>query len=61
MIKTTKYKIMQDINDWENPSGNYLVIDINNNIIAEFDFKKEAQIFVAELKNKLNNPQKNRL
>jgi hypothetical protein len=45
------YKIIQDVSDFENPSGAYLVIDtINEKILGEFDFKKEAKEFIKELK-----------
>jgi hypothetical protein len=47
----TKYKIIQDVSDQDNPSGLYLVIDTTKNkILGEFDFKKEAKQFLKELK-----------
>ena len=46
------YKIIQDVTDAEDPSGAYVVIDVTNNkILAEFDFKLEAQNYIKELKN----------
>ena len=46
------YKIIQDVTDVEDPSGAYVVIDVTNNkILAEFDFKLEAQNYIKELKN----------
>jgi len=48
-----KYKIMQDVSDLDDPSGAYLVVDTTNEkILAEFDFKKEAQEYLKELKTK---------
>ncbi len=41
------YKIIQDVTDVEDPSGAYVVIDVTNNkILAEFDFKLEAQNYI---------------
>jgi hypothetical protein len=49
------YKIIQDVTDAEDPSGAYVVIDVTNNkILAEFDFKLEAQNYIKELKNQSN-------
>lgn len=49
------YKIIQDVTDTEDPSGAYVVIDVTNNkILAEFDFKLEAQNYIKELKNQSN-------
>lgn len=48
-----KYKIIQDVSDMDDPSGAYLVVDTTNDrILAEFDFKKEAQDFIRELSAK---------
>jgi hypothetical protein len=49
----TKYKIIQDVTDIDNPSGAYVVVDITNEkIIAEFDFKLEAVNYIKDLKTK---------
>ena len=49
-----KYKIIQDVSDMDDPSGAYLVVDTTNEkILAEFDFKKEAQEYLKELKTKM--------
>lgn len=54
-MKSAAYKIEQDLTDWENPSGAWMVIDVTaNKVIAEFDFKIEAQEFIKELKNQSN-------
>lgn len=54
-MKSAAYKIEQDLSDWENPSGVWMVIDVTaNKVIAEFDFKIEAQEFIKELKNQSN-------
>lgn len=54
-MKSAAYKIEQDLSDWENPSGAWMVIDVTTNkVIAEFDFKIEAQEFIKELKNQSN-------
>lgn len=54
-MKSAAYKIEQDLSDWENPSGTWMVIDVTaNKVIAEFDFKIEAQEFIKELKNQSN-------
>jgi hypothetical protein len=48
-----KYKIIQDVSDMDDPSGAWLVIDTEKDkILGEFDFKKEAQSFVNDLKYK---------
>lgn len=48
-----KYKIIQDVANWDDPSGLYLVIDIENDkILQSFDFKKEAMQYLMELKAK---------
>lgn len=48
----TKYKIVQDVSDYDDPSGLWLVLDENGNKLGEFDFKLEAQEFVKDLKSK---------
>jgi hypothetical protein len=47
----SKYIIIQDVSDQDNPSGLYLVIDTTKDkILAEFDFKKEAKDYIKQLK-----------
>jgi hypothetical protein len=51
MTSKKQYKIIQDVTDFDNPSGAYVVVDtINEKIIAEFDFKLEAVEFIKQLK-----------
>lgn len=54
-MKKPVYKVIQDLKDWDDPNGAYVVIDVaNGTVVAEFDFKLEAQEFIKELKNKNN-------
>ena len=50
-MKKGKYVIEQDLTNWENPSGLWVVINTETLVrVAEFDFKLEAKEYVKELK-----------